>query len=221
MVLSMQINKINQNKEINMENNTEKKNQDLDKSNFLNEQNELENLKNLLKEKNTLIEDYTNQLKRLQSEFENYIKRINKEREDFADCIKEHVFAKLLIIVDEFEKAIEHLTKSNEHSQAINEAVNGMKIVFNNFQKLLKEENVCVIDTKGKKFDPYKHEVLMTVETNNAPDNIITEEIQKGYTHKNKVIRPSKVIVCTHKNDKNDEKNIDKNKKCDQNNETV
>jgi molecular chaperone GrpE len=66
----------------------------------------------------------------------------------------------------------------------------------------LEEEGVKELNSKGEKFDPYKHEVLLVEVNDDLPENTIIEELDKGYFFKDKVLRPAKVKISKH-NDKN------------------
>lgn len=134
-----------------------------------------------------VIEEYTNHLKRLQADFENYIKRVDKEKEELINHATHKLVLKLLTIVDDFESALNVIKKEKNK-----EIVNGVEMIFNKLNNVLKEEGVKSIDTKGK-FDPYKHEAIDFAE---GEDGIILEELQRGYMLNENVIRPSKVKIA-------------------------
>jgi len=146
----------------------------------------LEEIKKKLEEQEKTIEEYTNILKRLQADFENYVKRTDKEKEEFANYSNHKLVSKLLNVVDDFEKALE-LTKNNK------EIADGLEIVYKQLNKLLQEEGVVQINAIGNKLDPFKHEVIDVI--NGNEDDVVIEELQKGYIMKNKVLRPSKVRI--------------------------
>lgn len=148
------------------------------------EQNDIELLQKELDEQKQTIEDYTNQLKRLQAEFDNYVKRVEKERQDVINRASERIILKLLTIVDDFERALPTIPK---------DARQGIDMIIKNIHKLLDEEHVATIPTNGT-FDPYKHEVVLKADSDKPEDTII-EEIQKGYTMNGNVIRYAKVTV--------------------------
>lgn len=154
---------------------------------------ELENLKQEIAKKEATINDYTEHLKRLQAEFENYIKRVEKERADIASLSSERLVVKLLLIIDDFERAIKELKDIPEQTQK------GIQMIFKNLHKVLDEEKVQPIKAIGQKFDPYKHEVLLQTESE-EPEGTILEELQKGYTMNGKVIRYTKVKISNGKN---------------------
>jgi len=159
---------------------------------------EIEVFKRELAKKEAMLADYTDHLKRLQAEFENYCKRVEKERKDVAGFASERLIVKLLLVVDDFERAL------NELKGVPEETKKGIEMIFRNLHKILDEERVEPIKTVGEKFDPYKHEVMLQVESD-QPDDVIVEELQKGYTMNGKVIRYSKVKIS--KNHKEDKKN--------------
>mgnify|MGYP001610872852 CR=1 FL=1 len=131
------------------------------------------------------IEDYTNTLKRLQADFENYIKRVEKEKEEFVNYSNHKLITKLLVIADDLDKALD-VVKDKE-------VANGLEMIHKQFHKVLQEEGVLQINAVGAKLDPYMHEVIDIVSGNE--DDLIIDEIQRGYIIKDKVLRPSKVRV--------------------------
>ena len=134
-----------------------------------------------------LIEEYTNHLKRLQADFENYIKRSEKEKKDLINHATYKLVLKLLNIVDDFEKALNVVRKSENK-----EVVDGVEIIFKNLYKILEEEGVKPINNE-KKFDPYKHDAIDFAE--GSEDGIILEELQRGYMLNDVIIRPAKVKI--------------------------
>ena len=147
----------------------------------------IENLKKDLKEKEKIIEDLTNQLRRLQAEFENYKKRVDKERESYKDYITADLIKKFLPILDSFELALED-NKTSEESKE------GIKLIYAQLHSLLESLNVKEIKTLGQKFNPQFHEALL-VEESDLPDGTIIEELQKGYTFNNNLLRTAKVKI--------------------------
>lgn len=152
---------------------------------------EAEQLKQEIAKKDATIADYTDHLKRLQAEFENYCKRVEKERKEVAGFASEKLIVKLLLVIDDFERALAQLKNVPEETKK------GIEMIFKNLHKIMDEEKVVPIKAVGEKFDPYKHEVLMQAESD-KPDDIILEELQKGYTMNGKVIRYSKIKISKH-----------------------
>jgi molecular chaperone GrpE len=143
-----------------------------------------------LEKKSKELDDLTDTLKRLQAEFENYKKRELKERLQLKKLFQAEIVKDILPVLDDFESALKHLPK---------EQAEGIKMIYNNLLKTLQKHGLCAIDCKDKSFDPYLHEALM-VEKKDLQDNLVTEELQKGYKFQDVIIRHSKVKV--NRNDK-------------------
>ena len=141
------------------------------------------------------IDEYSNALKQLQADFENYIKRTEKEKIEFTKYANHKLISKLLSLYDDFERTVE-VIKPLEN----NEIKDGINLVHKQFSKLLEEEGVKKIECVGEKFDPYKHEVLDIVD--GKENDVIAEEIQKGYLMNDKILRTSKVRITKLKEEK-------------------
>ncbi|MBN1155975.1 nucleotide exchange factor GrpE [Candidatus Woesearchaeota archaeon] len=136
------------------------------------------------------LDELTDTLKRLQAEFENYKKRELKERLQLRKLFQAELVKDILPVLDDFENALKHMPK---------EQIEGIRLVYNNLIQSLQKHGLCSIECKEKCFDPYLHEALM-VEKSEKQDNLITEELQKGYKFQDMVLRHSKVKV--NRNDK-------------------
>jgi len=144
-----------------------------------------------LKERDGLVREYLSRLRWLQAEFENYKKRVTKEREELTAYANEGLVTQLLDVSDNFERAI-GIAKREEGNRSI---IQGLEMVYTQLQNILKKEGLVQIKAVGEPFDPFKHEAVMRVSSNDHKDGTIVEEIQKGYFFKSKVIRPSRVKV--------------------------
>ncbi|MFA5797302.1 MAG: nucleotide exchange factor GrpE [Candidatus Woesearchaeota archaeon] len=141
----------------------------------------------------TKIEELTDTLKRLQAEFENYKKRTTKENAEFAKHANAGFIKKMLPIIDTFDTALNTIPKnSNPELQTYRQ---GMELIHGQLLALLAESGLRVIETKNKKFDPFKNEVLM-IQESTADDDTILEEVQKGYMLGEYVLRHAKVIIA-------------------------
>jgi molecular chaperone GrpE len=128
---------------------------------------------------------------RLRADFDNYKKRTQKEKSDvmrYASC---ELVTKLLNILDNFERAI----AASEEDTPL---ASGVKMVYKQLYDILKEEGLDVIACVGEPFDPNMHHAVLTGSEQEKEENIITEELQRGYIYKEKVIRPSMVKVNKH-----------------------
>jgi len=134
-------------------------------------------------------DDLRNQLLRLQAEFVNYKNRVAKEREsDFLNA-KGFLITKLLPVLDDLERMIDH------HQEDGVCDVEGIHIIFQNLKKILKDEKLIEIQAVGQPFDPEIHEAVGVEEVNEDRDGIVMEVWQKGYQFGEKLLRPSRVKV--------------------------
>jgi len=127
---------------------------------------------------------------RLAADFDNYQKRIIKERQDVERTATNSLIRKLLDVYESLEKAI-----SSAKDAANNEFVDGVKMIYREFSRILKSEGLEPIPSIGLPLDVYKHEVFMQKVNDELPEDTVLEEIQKGYLLNSFVIRTSKVVV--------------------------
>ena len=159
-------------------------------------QSEIGELKEALTKERKTSEDYLNRLKYLQADLDNFQKRMLKEKEDIVKYASEKLIIRLLDILDDLERAI-NIGKDVEDKEAL---IAGINVVFKELNNILEKEGLRKIDSIGKNFNPNEHESLSRIETEKYPDDIVVEELRRGYTLKGKVIRPSMVKVAKHKN---------------------
>ena len=133
-------------------------------------------------------EEYKDHLQRLQAEFENYQKFMQKQLQDIKTEAKKEIIVKILDIIDNLERALEH----KENNQALKE---GLELTHKQALQILEKEGVEQKNDKGKSYNIYEHEVLKK-QTADQPENTILEVIQKGYTINKKELRVAKVIVA-------------------------
>ncbi|MBF8275225.1 MAG: Hsp70 [Candidatus Brocadiaceae bacterium] len=143
---------------------------------------------------------------RLAADFDNYQKRIIKERQDVERTATNSLIRKLLDVYESLEKAI-----SSVKDAANNEFVDGVKMIYKEFSRILKSEGLEPIPSIGLPLDVYKHEVFMQKVNDELPEDTVLEEIQKGYLLNSFVIRTSKVVV-SQKSTQEDIQNLEKTK---------
>jgi molecular chaperone GrpE len=136
------------------------------------------------------IKELTETLQRLQADFENYKKRVEKSNQDFKRYVQAEVIAKLLPTLDSFEMALKNTANKEEF-------IKGVELIFSQFYQTLEDSGLKKLETNCK-FDPYKHEVLLTQESDKE-DGCILEELQKGYSFNDLIIRHSKVKIAKKK----------------------
>jgi molecular chaperone GrpE len=143
-------------------------------------------LQKLKVERDTLID----RLARLQAEFENARKRATREQQDFREFAVADAMKALLPTLDSFERALQ--TGAAEKS----EFRSGVELIYKQLQDALLKLGLRAIPAEGEPFDPRLHEAIEMVDTSEAPDHQILEELQRGYKLKDRLLRPSMVKVA-------------------------
>ena len=155
-----------------------------------NDEDNQQTLRTELEQARDKANDYLNRLTYLQAEFENYQKRVKREIIQTTQYGNLSLITQLLPIVDELEYALQ-ASVGKATSQGL---IDGIKLILSKLKNILFKEGLTPIDAIGKPFDPYLHEVIQR-ESNGEGQDLVTEEIRKGYVFKGKVIRPSLVKV--------------------------
>jgi len=151
-----------------------------------------ENLEEKPDKKDLAIADLTDRLKRSMAEFENFRKRNEKEKATMFDMGARSIAEKLLPVVDNFERAMLAAPADGE-GKAFAE---GITMIYNQMTKTLEDLGVKAIDCVGKEFDPNFHNAVMHIEDENLGENVVAEELLKGYMYKDTVLRYSMVKVA-------------------------
>lgn len=149
-----------------------------------------------LQEQADKANEHWDRILRLQAEFDNVKKRLVKEKSDFVKYANEDIILELLGILDDLERSVDAAQAKHEDPQAF---LKGIEMILAHLYEMLKKKGVKAIESKGKKFDPHIHEALMQEETDKFKEDIITEELQKGYMLEDRVIRTAKVKVAKNK----------------------
>ena len=142
--------------------------------------------------KDEKIEELTDQLRRQMAEFDNYRKRTDKEKASMYIIGAKEIVEKLLPVVDSFERGLATATEE----QLEDPFVDGMNKVYKQLMTTFDELGVKAIGAVGNEFNPDLHNAVMHVEDEEAGENIVVEEFQKGYTYKDFVVRHSMVKVA-------------------------
>ena len=142
--------------------------------------------------KDILIDDLLDKNRRQMAEFDNFRKRTEKEKSVMYEIGAKDIIEKILPIVDNFERGFEAIS-DEEKSSPFTE---GMEKVFKQLTKALDDAGVKKIEAIGQTFDPNFHNAVMHVEDENLGENIVADELQKGYTYRESVVRHSMVKVA-------------------------
>jgi len=161
---------------------------------------QVEALTKALDEEKKRSEEYLTRLKYAQADAENLKKRYERQMEQVKKYCTEPLIIELLDVVDELELAV----KSGRSTNSAEALIQGVEMTLKKMKKVLENEGVSPIDCLGKSFDPTKHHAIATTESEDENGCTISEEVRKGYTMREKVIRPSivKVVVKPSKSQK-------------------
>jgi molecular chaperone GrpE len=140
------------------------------------------------------VEELTNDLKRMTADFANFRKRNEAERVEFAKFAKADLIAKLLDVLDGYDRALSTVPDELRGQPW----VEGMWLVERKLRKVLEAEGLEPIDSLGKPFDPYLHQAVAYIESD-EPEGTVIEEHQKAYRLYDRVIRPALVTVAKKK----------------------
>jgi len=149
------------------------------------EENTIQEDSELIELKNKL-EEYEDDLKRIQAEFENFQKRTEKEKNELLKYASHKLVVKLINVKENLDRALENKYNNDE-------LLNGLGLIKKEFDKILEDEEVSYIEVLNKKYDPFIHEVIEKIISDE--DDMIIEEIQKGYYYKDKIIKHPKVKI--------------------------
>ncbi|MBI4044677.1 MAG: nucleotide exchange factor GrpE [Candidatus Diapherotrites archaeon] len=130
---------------------------------------------------------------RVQAEFENFAKRTEKEKAEHENIAGAGVIASLLPVLDSLDSAIFTMEKHGKTEK--DEGLHGLVLLRKQLFSVLEKDGLRPIEAVGKKFDPSMHECFLSAHENGKEDEIVLEEIQKGYTLNSLLLRPSKVKI--------------------------
>jgi molecular chaperone GrpE len=134
-------------------------------------------------------ESLLDRLARAQAEFENARRRAAKEQQDFRDYAAADAIKPLLPVLDSFERALQVKSDPGDFRS-------GVELIYKQFLDSMAKVGVRAIPAKGEQFDPHVHEAIEMVETSDAADHEVLEELQRGYKIKDRLLRPAMVKVA-------------------------
>ena len=133
-------------------------------------------------------------LLRKTADFENLKRRSEKEKSDYFKFALSEVFSDLLGVLDNFERALQHL--SNGDAAAGTDVHVGIEMISRQLSEVLKRYGLDEVPAVGLAFDPNVHEAVLREETEKSPSGTVLEVLQKGYFLNNRLLRPAKVKVA-------------------------
>ncbi|MDD4212103.1 MAG: nucleotide exchange factor GrpE [Bacilli bacterium] len=141
--------------------------------------------------KDVELEKQKNLYIRLYADFENFKKRSIEERSQYLKYSSQSILEKLVNVTDLFDKAVSIQTEDEK----LKNFLIGFQMINQSFKQILTEEGVKKIEAVGKIFDPNVHHAVEVEYQPNKKENIILAEMQSGYVYKDRLLRPSLVVV--------------------------
>lgn len=142
--------------------------------------------------KDEQIEELTDRLKRQMAEFDNFRKRTEKEKSQMFQMGAKSIVEKVLPVIDNFERGLLAVPEEAKEDAF----VEGMNKIYKQMMTMLEEVGVKPIEAAGAEFDPEFHNAVMHIEDESLGENIVAEELQKGYMYRDTVVRHSMVKVA-------------------------
>lgn len=147
-----------------------------------------------LEEKAKLVDEYLDQLQRVQAEFENYRKRVIKEKEEFRKYVLEGFLYEILDVLDNIQRAI----AASNQNHSYDSLKNGINIVEKQFLELIKSKGVVPLKVNiSDKFDPHVHHAVIHEASLQYPVDTIINILQPGYTIADRILKPAMVVVSS------------------------
>ena len=175
-------NKVNESEESENKNNLQELNKEVDL---------LQKAEEKINELEVQIKEWQDKFLRKAAEFENYKRRSENDQFNLINYAAESFIIKLLPVVDDFERSLKHIDDEN-NTDSVKE---GIKLMYDKFIKILDEQGVKKMKSKGEPFNVDYHDALMQKKDISVPPHTVLEEIEPGYIYRDRVIRHAKVIV--------------------------
>jgi molecular chaperone GrpE len=154
------------------------------------EDEDIEALHEALAEEKEKAERYLASWQRCQADLENYIKRSEQDKSVTVEFANTVLLLELLPILDDFDRALASVpAELDEHNWT-----KGIRLIYNKIKTVLEAQGLTEIKAEGEAFDPYVHEAAGQMD---GEEGIVVEEVRKGYKFRDKLLRPSMVMVGT------------------------
>ena len=145
-------------------------------------------LQTLKSEHETLQSQYM----RIAADFDNFRKRQSRDQDDLRQQLVCSTLSEILPVVDNFERARQQLNPEGEEAQALHRSYQGL---YKQLVEVLKQQGVARMEVVGQEFDPTLHEAVLREESTEHPEDVVTEELQRGYHLNGRVLRHAMVKV--------------------------
>jgi molecular chaperone GrpE len=150
-----------------------------------------EECKDILTKKDEELKQLQDRILRMAAEMENTRKRLEREKADSISFANEGLMRGLLPVIDNMERALQH----GENDPNCRSLIEGVTMTLKSFGDVLGKYGCIPFDSVGKAFDPNYHEAVMQQESSEHPEKTVLQELQRGYTLHDRLLRPAMVIV--------------------------
>lgn len=140
--------------------------------------------------------DWQDRFLRKAAELENYRKRADKDKNDALMLAKSSVLLEFLPVADACERALESFVGAKGEQETLRNYRQGVELLYRQVLDTLNRVGVVPVEAEGKPFDPHLHEALSRQETSEVKPDTVVKELRRGYLFKDKLLRPSQVIVA-------------------------
>ena len=141
--------------------------------------------------------DYKDKYLRAHADFENAKKRLEKDKANAVSYANESFAKDILAVLDSFDSALSAIESADEEntSDVLENMKEGVNLTYNQLKKILEKNHIKEIDCEGE-FNPEVHQAIMQIESENHEVGDVVQVMQKGYTIKDRVLRPAMVSTC-------------------------
>lgn len=139
--------------------------------------------------------DYKDKYLRAHADFENFKKRLEKDKMNAVSYANESFAKDILSVMDSFENALASMEGSEDSSEVLEKMKEGVNLTYDQLKKILEKNHIKEVECEGE-FDPEVHQAIMQVESDAHETGDIVQVMQKGYTIKDRVLRPAMVSTC-------------------------
>jgi molecular chaperone GrpE len=153
-------------------------------------------LKTELEKAKAEADEWRDRCLRKAAEFENFRKRSDRERLESANLVKSVVLVEFLPVMDACERALNSFHGGEDHAGSLQSYREGFELLYKQLGDTLNRLGVVPLEAKGRKFDPHLHEAIVHLETMEHEDDTVIEELRRGYLFKERLLRPSQVVVA-------------------------
>jgi molecular chaperone GrpE len=141
--------------------------------------------------------DYKDKYLRAHADFENSKRRLEKDKTNAVSYANESFAKDILAVIDSFENALASIENADEEdsSEVLKQMKEGVNLIYEQLKKILEKNHIKEVDCSGE-FDPEVHQAIMQVESDAHKEGDVVQVMQKGYTIKDRVLRPAMVSTC-------------------------